>query len=228
MLSGRLDEVHQELKKHYESISAEKERQELFVRASSHELKTPLASALLLCEGMIAKIGKYADTEAYLPELRKILLSMQKMLQEILLLRSDGDEYALVDFRTLAERVAEQNSILCEQQDMRIEIQGNLQYKTWTNLAYKVVETLIGNAVQHGEPHSVIRVTLHDKGFQIWNRGNIEPQILNNIFEPFVSGAQSKGHGLGLYIVNSYAKLLKWQISIQNEDKGVNLICRMK
>jgi len=229
MLSQRLDEVHEELKKHYENITAEKNRQELFVRASSHELKTPLASALLLCDGMIAKIGKYADVEQYLPELKKILLSMQKMLQEILLIRSNSEvEYAMTDFRTLAEGIAEQNRILCEERGICIHIEGSLHAKTWPDLAQRVMETLIGNAVLHGEENSSIHIRLSEEGFVIQNRGHIDERIRNNLFEPFVTGEHSKGHGLGLYIVRSYAKLLQWQISIDNDNEGVRAICKMK
>lgn len=230
-LSQRLDEVHAELRHNYENINAEKERQALFVKASSHELKTPLASALLLCDSMIGKIGKYADVESYLPELRKILLSMQKMLQEILLMRTDSDTaYAELDFVFLAQSIAEQNAIFCEEKNLKIEISGSLVQKTWIDLAHKVLENLIGNAVRYGETGTKISLHFTEQGFSLRNAGHIEESILANIFEPFVTGGGSQGHGLGLYIVKSYAKILKWKIAIENieKEKGVLVTCKTK
>ena len=54
------------------------------MRAFSHQLKTPVAAATLLADGMISNVGKFADRDKYLPELKKQLLTVKQMTDEIL------------------------------------------------------------------------------------------------------------------------------------------------
>lgn len=51
-------------------LEEENERQEVFLRATSHQLKTPVAAGLLLSDGMIQEVGKYKDTGKYLPQIK--------------------------------------------------------------------------------------------------------------------------------------------------------------
>lgn len=77
MLSQSLNSLYEQLDQNYQALEKsnillqeQNKRQEVFLRASSHQLKTPIAAALLLADGMIQKIGKYSDSETYLPKLK--------------------------------------------------------------------------------------------------------------------------------------------------------------
>ena len=72
------------LKKKNNISSDQNKRQEVFLRASSHQLKTPVAASLLLVEGMIDEVGKYKDTKEYLPKVKIQLESMRKIIDELL------------------------------------------------------------------------------------------------------------------------------------------------
>ncbi len=67
-------------------LEEENERQEVFLRASSHQLKTPVAAAPLLVEGMMNEVGKYKDTKRYLPEVKKQLMAIRRIVEDILYL----------------------------------------------------------------------------------------------------------------------------------------------
>ena len=67
-------------------LAEENQRQEIFLRASSHQLKTPIAAALLLVEGMVNEVGRYKDTKEYLPKVKEQLLFMRKIVEDILYL----------------------------------------------------------------------------------------------------------------------------------------------
>lgn len=103
-LYERLHENYQELERKNAVLAEENERQEVFLRASSHQLKTPVAAAMLLVEGMMAEVGKYRDTKTYLPEVKRQLMTMQHIIQDILYLNYHTENMAMeqVDLRPAA------------------------------------------------------------------------------------------------------------------------------
>lgn len=96
------------------------------MRASSHQLKTPVAAALLLVEGMIGEVGKYKDTKAYLPEIKKQLKSMQKIVEDILYLNHCAEhiQKEKVDIKSLAEEAAAQYQIPIEEKQLKLCVTG--------------------------------------------------------------------------------------------------------
>ncbi len=82
----RIREGYGQLQAKNAQLQAENEREEVFLRTSAHQLKTPIAAALLLADGMIHGVGKYQDVKTYLPKVKEQLLSMRKMTEDILYL----------------------------------------------------------------------------------------------------------------------------------------------
>ncbi len=102
ILIQTLNELYEELDYNYKALenknnelNEKNKRQEVFLRSSSHQLKTPIAAALLLVDGMINQIGKYQNVITYLPEVKKQLLSMRKIVEDILYLSHCEDSITL-------------------------------------------------------------------------------------------------------------------------------------
>lgn len=55
-----------------------------FLRAASHELKTPVTALNATLENMILGVGKYRDYDLYLPKCKEIVDDLSKMIYEIL------------------------------------------------------------------------------------------------------------------------------------------------
>lgn len=200
-------------------------RQEFFLRASSHQLKTPVSAALLLIESMINRIGKYQNTEQYLPEVKKQLLSMRKIIEDVLHLSNSGESIFLeqVDLNMLVETQLSRYQISIGEGNY--ELVKKLTDKSFAvtdaGIALKVLDNLISNAVIHSKNGSTITITTKPNQIEIHNTGaHIEEDLIPNIFEPFVSGSK-KGHGLGLYIVAYYANILGARVEICNTEDGV-------
>lgn len=233
-LAVTIDELYQQVREGYQELQAvnqelleENERQEVFLRASSHQLKTPITAALLLLDGMINQIGKYKDTKTYLPKVKEQLLFMRKMVEDILSLnlsresisRDKVNLYSLVQAQLAAYQIAAGDKHLDILMDGDKEV---FVYADYDILA-KILDNLLSNAVNYTPQGGAVRIWVKERGITIQNRGVAIPQeILQHIFEPFVRGNHGKqSHGLGLYIAAYYAKLSDACLAVRNCADGV-------
>lgn len=225
-LGRTLNELYEELQKNYQKLKAENKRQEVFLRASSHQLKTPITAALLLTDGMINEIGKYKDREAYLPEVKKQLLLMRKIVEDVLHLNhcTENIQREKVDLQKLTENVLSSYQIQIAEKRQLLKQCGSKSF-VWTDgeIMKKIVDNLISNAVSYTPEGEKIEIQYKEQELVITNCGTaIEQELLPHIYEPFVSSdSRQKGKGLGLYVSFYYAEVLGWKIKIENVAEGV-------
>ncbi|MBD5542750.1 MAG: HAMP domain-containing histidine kinase [Lachnospiraceae bacterium] len=214
-----------ELEEKNRMLEEENERQEVFLRASSHQLKTPITATLLLVEGMINEVGKYKNTKEYLPEVKKQLWSMRKIVEDILYLNHCANNLQIepVSLRELTKEAAEAYRVQTSEKRLSMKIEGTGMVHTDKEILKKMMDNLISNAVQYTPEGEKICISLADNTFRIENYGVlIEEALLPNICEPFVSSdRKQKGKGLGLYVVSYYNRLLGGKLQIGNLEKGV-------
>lgn len=224
-LYGKLHDNYEELERKNHILEEENERQEVFMRASSHQLKTPVAAALLLVEGMMNEVGKYKDTKAYLPEVKKQLLSMQKIVEDILYLHHCAGNMQIedVDLRLLAQEAAGSYAVQAESRGVCMGIEGEGTVAADREMLRIVADNLISNAVQYTPGRQKIVIKAARNELCVINYGvTIEKEMLPNIFEPFVSSDISrKGRGLGLYVASYYCRRMGCRLKICNLEDGV-------
>lgn len=234
MLIQTLNGLYEELDKNYKSLENKNnelkdknKRQEVFLRSSSHQLKTPVAAALLLVDGMINQIGKYKETKTYLPEVKKQLLAMGKIIEDILYLSrcEENITFETVDLNMLiANQLLNHEIALAEgKYNLVTDYSDNSFITTDSSLLSKILDNLISNAIVHSKEGATIRISIEQNQFEIYNSdAHIDEDLMPNIFEPFVIGNHNgKGHGLGLYIVTYYANMLSMEVKICNIKDGV-------
>lgn len=224
-LYHKLHENYEELERKNRILEEENERQEVFLRASSHQLKTPVAAALLLVEGMMNEVGKYKDTKAYLPEVKRQLLSMRKIIEDILYLNHCADRMQTenIDLRGVVQELVKSYLIQAESRGLCIDMKGRGTVTADREMLRIIVDNLLSNAVQYTPDEQRILVSVDNEGIVITNYGvTIEEKLLPNIFEPFVSSDMSrKGKGLGLYVASYYCRRMGYRIEIRNIENGV-------
>ena len=219
---------YQELEQKNEALAAENKRQEIFLRASSHQLKTPISAALLLVDGMIRKIGKYKDVSLYLPKVKEHLLSMSRMTEDILALNRLKDQLqiqALDLDALLASRLLACQEIISDKNLTLIPREGQSGHVfTDERAATLILDNLLSNAISYTPAGGKIEIRTSPGQIQIQNYGTRIPDgLLPHIFEPFVSGNHDlKGHGLGLYIASYYAALSQITLTVTNEGESVS------
>ncbi len=224
-LYGKLRDNYEELDNKNRILEEENERQEVFLKASSHQLKTPIAAALLLVEGMINEVGKYKNTQKYLPEVKKQLLSMRKIVEDILYLNFHAENLMQEDVsvEVLAEELVKSYSVQTENKQLHVTIEGHGIISADREMLKKIVDNMFSNAVQYTPGQQEISIEISDKELCITNYGvAIDDELLPNIFEPFVSSdGSSKGKGLGLYVASYYSRLMGYRLKIENINNGV-------
>lgn len=225
---GILRPVYHELEKKNQALQEENQRQEIFMRASSHQLKTPLSAALLLLDGMINRVGKYQDTEVYLPKAKEQLLSMRKMVEDILSLNHCRDNIHLqeINVMPLLEGKLQEYRVAVSEKRLQVSCSGdNAVIKADEYLLLQILDNLISNAVEYTPKGNRIEILVSPQEISIENFGVTIPEdILPHIFDPFVSGNHERniaGHGLGLYIAAYYAKQMDFSVSVENRKDSV-------
>lgn len=231
-LAESLNELYEKLRESYltlkeknRMLEEENERQEVFLRASSHQLKTPIAAALLLVEGMMNEVGKYQDVKAYLPQVKKQLLSMKSIVEDILYLNHcvENMEMEEISLKELAEEVVKAYEIQTGDKMLNISLMGDSVVRGDREIVKKMIDNLVSNAVAYTPKGESIEIEMKDSSLYVRNFGvRIEDKLLGQVLEPFVSSdIKQKGKGLGLYVVSYYTKLMGGSILIENLKNGV-------
>ncbi|MCI8542624.1 MAG: HAMP domain-containing histidine kinase [Lachnospiraceae bacterium] len=243
-LADTLDDLYQQIKEGYcqleeknRELAEENRRQEIFLRASSHQLKTPIAAALLLVDGMLNEIGRYKDTKVYLPRVKEQLLSMRKMVEDILYLNHCAEDMRIrqTDVGKLLEERLRSCQVALADKGIAVDVPENMVFaaKTDEMIISQILDNLLSNAVRYTPEGGHIRIAYLEAGgcgrrILIENFGvTIPEELAPHILEPFVSGshqADSSGmrsHGLGLYIASYYAKKLGILLEVRNGEDSV-------
>lgn len=227
-LYGRLRGSYLELEEKNRFLEEENSRREIFIRASSHQLKTPVAAALLLVEGMINEVGKYKNTREYLPEVKRQLLSMRKIIEDTLhalYLSNQGDteKKETVEERELVEELVKAYQIQMEERHLSLEVKGRGTIRTNREMLRQILDNLLSNAVQYTPEGEKIEIEADRRKISIRNYGvQIEERLLPGIFDPFVSSdTERKGKGLGLYVAAYYSRLLGYELTLENKENCV-------
>jgi len=88
----------------------------------------------------------------------------------------------------------------------------------------QVVSNLVTNALKHGADGPVTATVRGDGAavkLEVANQGQpIAPELLQVLFTPFHPGVNSKGVGLGLFIVREIARAHGGSVSVRSDDQG--------
>lgn len=223
-LSRDIDIFYERLKTHYALLERENKKREIVLRSFSHKLKTPIAGAILIIEAMIDNVGDFRNNPSYLKKLRERIIESQSAVGRLLKLEYKKElEFTNVNIRELIENIIN-NHMIFEGTSMAnsVSINGNAIWNTDIEVFSEVIENLISNCFKHSERGFDLNIEVNDSFISIVNtKAHISQDILNDIFEPFVSEFNDKSSGLGLYIARYNADRLGIDIDIGNIEKAV-------
>ena len=231
-LAQSLNLLYKAQEEAYDKLNKESERKEIFMRSFSHQLKTPVAAAALLTDGMIANIGKFSDRDKYLPEVKKQLMNVKQMTDEILRINHIADNISSVntEVKELVEYALNSSKVAAEVKNLTIICNGNGIWYIDPNVFEQIILNLVSNAVKYTAEGGEIRAEISNETIKIINYpAHIDDSIKDSLFEAFVTGGDCKeGHGLGLYVAKYFAELLGLYLKCESLEEKVTFILQRK
>lgn len=219
VLGRNINELYQNLWQTIRSLEHENkritklEREKIaFLRAASHELKTPLAALRIMLENMQLNIGEYKNRDQYLAESVAQVDCLAAMVNEVLRSGSVAEQALRQEKRLridklIAEVIADY-TLLAKTRGMTFAVNTEpTTIRANRDMIRHVISNLVSNAVRHGDAGSVIKITCNQNELAIENACKpLTKQQLQHVFDPFYrSNATTKQHadssGIGLYTV---------------------------
>ena len=185
-----------------------------FLRAASHELKTPVTALNATLENMILGVGKYQDCAAYLPECKEMVGQLSGMIHEILetsKLNAADEPAKQIDVAELMAELCEPYQMIAAAHQITFTLDLPEQFPATLPAGRfsKAVSNVLANAVAYTEAGKTVSVYMDGNRLIIENECDpIPDREIRRLFEPFYRpdfsrSRESGGNGLGLYIVDT-------------------------
>lgn len=216
------------------NIEAMREAQrtkDMFLAMVSHELKTPL-TVIMGTLSMLERRAEDLNVDARKEMLRSAIergLDLQKMIDQILHgaraeLSDSLEEIALKDL------VADAASGFENTFRLRVRQIPDVICRVKVRMVTRVLGILLENALSHSDPGTPIALEARRNGsdvsFIVENFGQL-PEDKRSMFEPFSSGDDAGGVGLGLYIASDLTRSIGGSLKAEDADGLVRFIMRI-
>ncbi len=243
ILADNINHLYRSLLSAIESLEIEKQRvsesersKADFLRAASHELKTPVTALNATLENMILGVGKYKDYDTYLPECREMTGRLADMIHDILEtskagMSAENEGAAETDLSELLSSLCEPYMLIAKAKGINfcLELPDRLEAVLPPQMFGKAVSNILANAVAYTEPGRTVSVYFDGRDILIENECiPIPKEALRRIFEPFyrpdfARNRDKGGNGLGLYIVDTLLKTMNISYSFcpMEEPRGM-------
>lgn len=224
-----------------EKVSESEKSKVDFLRAASHELKTPVTALHAILENMILGVGKYNNHEDYLPKCQALAEQLGIMIKEILdttkiNIMAEADECININLADVVVSLCEPYQIIARAKgiNFHVDISDGFVVTLSPKMFSKAVSNIIVNAVAYTEKGKTIRIYTENQSLIIENECHpIPPEHLSHLFEPFyrpeyARDRDSGGNGLGLYIVDTIFKALKisYEFTPMHNQEGMRFCIR--
>lgn len=197
-------------------------KKDMFLAMVSHELKTPL-TAIMGTLGMLERHLDKLDSATRKDMLRSAMergMDLQKMIEQLLHGASAEltDSVADARLRNLIDDAASgfENTFR-----LRVRSVPEVVCRVRTATVRRVLGILLENAMTHSSPGTPIALEGDVAGgaviFTVENFG-VLPDDVTAIFEPFRSGDDAGGVGLGLFIASNLARAAGGSLTADSSD----------
>jgi signal transduction histidine kinase len=207
------------------------EKQQRFVAEAGHELRTPIT---IISTGvdLLQSKRQNEDTKRWLDDIKIQTERMSAMTTDLLALsrldETKGIRYEEFNLsQTVSAEILSFESVAFEQhKQITGDVAENIMYRGDRAAAVQAVGILFDNAIKHSPVNAEIEINLvKAKRIKLTmaNKTDLEEDEIENIFERFYRGRESRartaGTGLGLAILKSLCEKQKWEVTAKL-DRG--------
>ena len=218
-------------------------REQQFIDAAAHEIRTPIAALQVHIENAV-NAKNDADRDQSLSEALNGLRRTTRLTEQLLTLSrvssaTDQEKQQVLSLDGICREVVKNTKPLINQRGQTIELhlEDDCLIQGEQHKIERVIQNLIDNASQYGSVHGLISVSLAKVADTIRlivsNDGDIIPDSEKiKVFDPYyrILGSKSFGSGLGLAIVKEIVQQHKGSIRIEDKSagNGVQMIIEFK
>jgi two-component system sensor histidine kinase FlrB len=192
--------------------------------ALAHQIRTPLAAALLNLPNLTAATGTESDRRRYAERIKTSLKHLSRLVEQMLMYSRAGTfTYQTVSIRELLDvhkdvfegRIKQSGGELAVSSPTEdVQITGNF------DALLTALQNLTNNALEAREIDCRVTIDIANQSDHIDinvkdNGPGIPSSELTNIFEPFYSHAK-RGSGLGLAVVKTVATAHVGEVRVKN------------
>lgn len=199
--------------------------QKRFAQNAAHELKTPIT--VMMTSIQVEKITNQQSEETMplLVTLEKQVMRLSALIEGLLRLNNRTELITKkVDVHKMIESLLKDQLSRIHDKNLTIHIDGQLVLETDETYLYGVIKNVLENAIIYNVEDGALYITLTKTSIIIEDTGiGIPKDLLTDVFSPFycIDDSRAKinnGYGLGLSIVESYLKKLKYSYDIESEE----------
>ena len=244
VLGRNINELYQNLWQTIRSLEHENKRitqlekeKIAFLRAASHELKTPLTALRIMLENMQLNIGEYKNRDQYLAEAVAQVDRLAAMVNDVLRSGSVAEQALRQEKRLRIDKmvaeVVDDYMLPAKTRGMTFTVNAEpTTIRANRDMMRHVISNLVSNAVRHGDAGSVIKLTCNQRELAIENACKpLTKQQLQHIFDPFYrSNDATKQHadssGIGLYTVKMLLDAKGLDYDFTPHGRGMRFVVR--
>lgn len=231
-LPGELADMAVEFNSMMDRIDKGYRRLEDFSGDLAHEMRTPVATLLGRTQVALSQTRTVADLREVLEGNVEELDRLSALISDMLFIARAEHDAEPIQAETMelaqeAKRVAEYLSLVADEKNVRVQVEGTAPPVTADRLLVeRAITNLLSNAIRHAAAGSVVTIGVGSDGqgatLAVTNRGETIPEVhLNRIFDRFhrVDPGRARlsgGTGLGLAIVKSIALAHKGSIAVRS------------
>ena len=244
VLGRNINELYQNLWQTIRSLEHENKRitqlekeKIAFLRAASHELKTPLAALRIMLENMQLNIGEYKNRDQYLAESVAQFDRLAAMVNDVLHSGSVAEQALRQEKRLKVDKliaeIVDDYTLLVKTRSMTFAVDARpTTIRANRDMMRHIISNLVSNAVRHGDAGSVIKITCDQHELAIENACKpLTKQQLQHVFDPFYrSPGATKQHadssGIGLYTVKMLLDAKGLDYDFTPHGQGMRFVVR--
>ncbi len=197
------------------------ERERIFTRETSHELRSPLTVIKIASEMLLARDDIDASTRATADKIQRAARDMEELTQAFLLLAREGDS-DLAKERICLNEIVRSEITRCElvYGDKNISLDYRQTGLVWVSSSPKVLAIVVGNLMRNACAYTErghVSVVITERTMRIEDSGvGISDDQIKAVFSPYyrAPNARESGHGIGLSMVKRMTDRFDWPFEI--------------
>lgn len=220
--SFRYVEVQQlanQLVKSVQSQQQSIEREEFFLRAASHELRTPVSIISASSEMLTRLAGSIPNSgQRAVKRIERSVVTMQNLVTSLLWMSRNQQlnvEMSQVDIKAVVEEALEQHRYLSDEKDLKVNLiadDSSLSHPMPAVLVEIIITNLVRNTFQHASKGDV-EIRVSPSGISISNALGESGQ------DAIEQGASEVSFGIGVILIERLCQHQNWKFTHLSEEK---------